>query len=79
MRISIPMGMEEPPWRNIAQSQPLNRLFVVQSMKIRQCQLTVPIDILQDSAPPYLFIDFPTDGTVLTTSNTLVRVVWVMR
>ncbi|HWN93869.1 MAG TPA: hypothetical protein VNT99_02445, partial [Methylomirabilota bacterium] len=32
----------------------------------------VPIDILQDSLAPYLFIDFPTNGSVLTTSNTLV-------
>jgi hypothetical protein len=50
----------------------LNRLFVSAVDEFGQASAPAPIDILQDSTAPYLFIDFPTNGTVLTTSNTLV-------
>ena len=40
------------------------------------CRLTSgipqPLPILQDSEPPHLFIDFPSDGQTLATSNTVV-------
>lgn len=50
----------------------LNRLFVSAVDEFGQPSPLAPIDILQDSMPPELFIDFPTNGASLTTANTLV-------
>ena len=50
----------------------LNRLFVSAVNEFGDASPPAPIDILQDSTPPYLFIDFPTNGTVLTADSTLV-------
>ncbi|MCI0541264.1 MAG: hypothetical protein L0Z50_39190, partial [Verrucomicrobiales bacterium] len=50
----------------------LNRLFVSAVDEFGEPSPTAPIDILQDSTPPYVFIDFPTNGMTLTTETTLV-------
>ncbi len=50
----------------------LNRLFVSAVNEFGQSSPPAPIDILQDSTAPYLFIDLPTNGMVLTAENTLV-------
>ncbi len=50
----------------------LNRLFVSAVNEFGEASPPAPVDILQDSTAPYLFIDFPTHGMVLTTDNTLV-------
>jgi hypothetical protein len=50
----------------------LNRLFVSAVNEFGQSSPPAPIDILQDSTDPYLFIDLPTNGMVLTAENTLV-------
>lgn len=50
----------------------LNRLFVSAVDELGQSSPTTPIDVLQDSSAPYVFIDFPTNKMVLTTESTLV-------
>jgi hypothetical protein len=50
----------------------LNRLFVSAINELGDASPPAPVDILQDSTAPYLFIDFPTNGMVLTADNTLV-------
>ncbi|MCI0539394.1 MAG: hypothetical protein L0Z50_29650 [Verrucomicrobiales bacterium] len=50
----------------------LNRLFVSAVDDAGETSAPVPVDILQDSTPPYLFIDFPASNAVLTSETTLV-------
>ncbi|MCI0538280.1 MAG: hypothetical protein L0Z50_23995, partial [Verrucomicrobiales bacterium] len=50
----------------------LNRLFVSAVDDAGETSAPAPIDILQDSTPPYLFIDFPASNAVLTTETTLI-------
>ncbi|MGE4180793.1 MAG: RHS repeat-associated core domain-containing protein [Limisphaerales bacterium] len=50
----------------------LNRLFVSAVDEAGLSSPLAPIDILQDSTPPYLFIDTPASNSVLTTETTVV-------
>src|SRR5437773_2091768 len=54
------------------QSNRLNNLFVTASNGVFTAGVPQPIKIIQDSQPPSLFIDFPTNGQTLATSNTIV-------
>lgn len=48
----------------------LNRLFITGVDTNGVVSAPRPFDILQDSQPPNLYIDFPTNGMALTASNT---------
>ena len=50
----------------------LNRLFVSAVDDAGETSAPAPVDILQDSTAPDLFIDFPSSNAVLTTGTTLV-------
>jgi hypothetical protein len=47
----------------------LNRLFAVVRDSSGRDEAPVPIQVIQDSEPPHLFIDFPADGTEVTTAS----------
>ena len=50
----------------------LNNLFLTASNSTFTSGIPQPLPILQDSEPPHLFIDFPSAGQTLATSNTVV-------
>jgi hypothetical protein len=54
------------------QSNRVNNLFLTASNATFTSGIPQPLKILQDSEPPSLFIDFPTNSQVLTTSNIVV-------
>lgn len=49
----------------------LNRLFVTALSNGRNSPRT-PFEIIQDEEPPFLFIDFPADGTEMTTDTAVI-------
>src|SRR5258706_86775 len=54
------------------QSNRVNSLFVTASNGTFTSGIPQPLKIIQDSQPPSVFIDFPTNAQSLTTSNTVV-------
>lgn len=50
----------------------LNRLFVSAVDELGVASPLAPLDILQDSTPPHLFIDYPTNNSVVSAASTLV-------
>lgn len=62
-RFSVPVGL----WTNR-----LNRLLVSAVGPGGVTSPGRPIEVLQDSQPPTLFADFPTNGMVLAASNTMI-------
>jgi hypothetical protein len=50
----------------------LNNLFVTASSSNFVAGIPQPLRILQDSQPPNLYLDFPTNGQTLYTSNTVI-------
>jgi hypothetical protein len=50
----------------------INHLFLTASNQFFSSGTPQPLQITQDSQPPSLFIDFPVDGEILTSSNTVI-------
>lgn len=50
----------------------LNRLFISTTDTNNQASSLRPLEVVQDVQPPSLYIDFPTNHSVLTTSNTVI-------
>jgi alpha-tubulin suppressor-like RCC1 family protein len=56
----------------LLQTNRLNNLFLTAVSETFPAGTPQPLRILQDSAPPNLYIDFPTNNQILTTSETVI-------